>query len=53
MNLVVISMLMVLGAMGMDDTIQITEDDLELSPKKHFLFRDLLKEKAEKGTEKK
>lgn len=52
-NLVVISMLMVFEAMGMDETIQIKERDPGLSCKEHFLSRDLLREKPEKGTEKK
>lgn len=44
---------MVFEAIGMDATTQKREeDDAGLSPKKHFLFRGLLREKPEKDTEK-
>lgn len=44
---------MVFEAIGMDATTQKREeDDAGLSPKEHFLFRGLLREKPEKDTEK-
>lgn len=51
-NFVVSSPWMVFEAMGMSRITQIKEDDPGLSPKEHFFFRVLLREKTEKGTEK-
>ena len=44
---------MVYEATGMSEITQIKDDEPGLSPKEHFFFRDLLREKPERGTEKK
>lgn len=44
---------MVYEALGTRGINQIKDDEPELSPKEHFFLRDLLREKPEKGTEKK
>ena len=46
-------MWVVYEAMGTSEITQIKDDEPGLSPKEHFFLRDLLREKPEKGTEKK